>query len=110
MSQTTANNVFSRMLWFGGADTIQNRSQMQWNLLVIDGVLYGISADNQYFDVDGITGKEIWQTALTDNGGTISRGVSYWTDGQEKRILFKVLIKCRGLLVILESLIRVITY
>lgn len=72
----------------GGADTVGNRTQMQCNPIVIDGILYGVSANTQVFALDAATGQEIWQTNLTDNGGTTSRGVTYWADGQDKRILF----------------------
>ncbi|ODS82693.1 MAG: pyrrolo-quinoline quinone [Cytophagaceae bacterium SCN 52-12] len=72
----------------GGVDTARNRSQMQCNPVIIDGVLYGVSADIQAFALDAASGKEIWKTSLEDNGGTISRGVSYWTDGRESRVFF----------------------
>lgn len=77
----------------GGADTIQNRTQMQCNPIIVDGILYGVSAGIQAFAVDARSGKEIWKTALTDNGGTLSRGVTYWADEArnaepDKRIFF----------------------
>ncbi|CAN5625055.1 hypothetical protein BH09BAC4_BH09BAC4_29390 [soil metagenome] len=72
----------------GGADTVGNRTQMQCNPIVIDGVLYGVSANTQAFALNAATGQEIWRTNLTNNGGTTSRGVTYWADGQDKRILF----------------------
>src|SRR5690554_1848209 len=72
----------------GGADTVRNRSQIQTNPIVIEGVLYGVSADNQAFAVEASSGKEIWKSSLTDNGGTTSRGVTYWADGSDKRIFF----------------------
>lgn len=72
----------------GGADTLRNRTQMQCNPLIIKGVLYGVSANTQAFAVEAATGKPIWKTALTDNGGTTSRGVTYWADGTDQRIFF----------------------
>ena len=72
----------------GGADTVGNRSQMQCNPIVIDGVLYGVSADTQVFALNATTGEERWKTNLTDTGGTTSRGVTYWADGPDKRIFF----------------------
>ncbi|MVM29194.1 PQQ-binding-like beta-propeller repeat protein [Spirosoma sp. HMF4905] len=72
----------------GGADTTGNRTQIQCNPIVVDGVLYGVSANTQAFALNAATGQEIWRTKLTDNGGTTSRGVTYWGDGQDKRILF----------------------
>jgi quinoprotein glucose dehydrogenase len=72
----------------GGADTTRNRTQMQCNPLVVDGVLYGVSAGTQAFALAAATGKEIWKTNLADNGGTTSRGVTYWAAGADKKIFF----------------------
>jgi quinoprotein glucose dehydrogenase len=75
----------------GGADTVLNRTQMQCNPIVIDGTLYGVSANTQAFALDAATGQERWKTNISDNGGTTSRGVTYWTDGAsnaDNRIFF----------------------
>lgn len=97
LNQITAENINQlTVAWTyssGGADTVNNRTQMQCNPIVINGVLYGVSANTQAFAVDAATGKEIWKTNLTDNGGTTSRGVTYWVDESEgaqsnPRILF----------------------
>ncbi|WP_031530364.1 pyrroloquinoline quinone-dependent dehydrogenase [Dyadobacter crusticola] len=70
----------------GGADTLHGRTQIQCNPIIINGVLYGVSAGIQAFAVEAATGREIWKTNLKDNGGTLSRGVTYWADGNDKRI------------------------
>ncbi|OIN60764.1 outer membrane protein assembly factor BamB family protein [Arsenicibacter rosenii] len=70
------------------ADTVHNRSQIQCNPIIIDGILYGVSPATQAFALDARTGKLRWKTDLTDNGGTTSRGVTYWRDGQDVRIFF----------------------
>lgn len=92
IDQINPSNVSNlKVAWMysaGGADTVRNRSQIQTNSIVIDGVLYGVSADNQAFAVAASTGDEIWKSTLTDNGGTTSRGVTYWTDGSDKHIFF----------------------
>ncbi len=73
----------------GGADTSKNNTQIQCNPLIIDGVLYGVSADRQAFAIDAKNGLEIWKTDLVDNTFNMtSRGVSYWTDGKQSRIFF----------------------
>jgi quinoprotein glucose dehydrogenase len=72
----------------GGADTARNRSQMQCNPIIIDGILYGVSASIQAFAINAATGKEIWKTNLADVSGTLSRGVTYWTNGTDKRVFF----------------------
>lgn len=92
LTQIDANNVQQlKTAWTyasGGADTVGNRTQMQCNPIVVEGILYGVSANTQAFALNAATGQEIWRTTLTDNGGTTSRGVTYWSDGSDKRILF----------------------
>ena len=43
------------------ADTLKNRSQVQCNPIIIDGILYGVSAATQAFAVDAHTGKLRWE-------------------------------------------------
>lgn len=72
----------------GGADTVNNRTQIQCNPLVIDGVLYGVSADIQAFAINAATGQQRWKTEIDDTEGTTSRGLVYWSDGREKRLFW----------------------
>lgn len=73
------------------------RAQIQTNPLIIDGVLYGTSPRISVFALDATTGEERWRFDPTQVAGErgfmelalgVSRGVSYWTDGNEARILF----------------------
>ncbi len=92
LTQITPRNVGSlKMAWTyasGGADTVRNRSQMQCNPIIIEGILYGVSAGIQAFALEASTGKEIWKTSVSENEGTLSRGVTYWSDGKSNRIFF----------------------
>lgn len=92
LTQITPKNVGSlKMAWTyasGGADTVRNRSQMQCNPIIIEGILYGVSAGIQAFALEASTGKEIWKTSVSENEGTLSRGVTYWSDGKSNRIFF----------------------
>ncbi|WP_339707864.1 pyrroloquinoline quinone-dependent dehydrogenase [Algoriphagus aquimarinus] len=72
----------------GGADTIRNRSQIQSNPIIIDGVLYGVSAATEAFAIESDSGKELWKTDIQENEGTTSRGVTYWSHEGDKRIFF----------------------
>ncbi len=70
----------------------EGRSQIQCNPLIIDGILYGTSAKVKLFALDAKTGKEIWKFDPFDNkfsGYNMSnnRGMAYWEDGNDKRIL-----------------------
>jgi len=75
----------------GGLDG-KNRSQIQCNPLVIDGVLYGTTPDLQLFALDAATGTERWRfnpsriPGLTKVG--VNRGLATWTDGTHRRIFY----------------------
>ncbi len=74
-----------------GDDVSDNHSQIQCNPLIIKGILYGTSPKLRVFALNAATGKRIWEF---DPGTTrkfaknANRGVSYWQDGSDKRILF----------------------
>jgi quinoprotein glucose dehydrogenase len=73
----------------GGVDSVNNRSQIQCNPIVVDGILYGVSAGSQAFALDASTGKEIWKTNFTEKIRTMtSRGVTYYENKEGKRIFF----------------------
>jgi quinoprotein glucose dehydrogenase len=73
----------------GGADTVNNRTQIQCNPIIIDGVLYGVSAGSQAFALDAATGAEIWKTSFNDQSHAMtSRGVTYYENGENSRIFF----------------------
>lgn len=64
--------------------------QVQCNPIVVDNILYGITATVQPFALDAATGKEIWRVRDTASAtwyGT-NRGLTYWEDGDDKRILY----------------------
>ena len=92
INQITKENVGKlKVAWeysSGGADTAGNRTQMQCNPVIIDGVLFGVSANTQAFAVDAASGKQLWKTNFADNGGTTSRGVTYIADNSSKRVFF----------------------
>ncbi|KAA9349397.1 pyrroloquinoline quinone-dependent dehydrogenase [Larkinella humicola] len=93
LNQITTENVSQlTKVWeyaSGGADSVGNQTQMQCNPIIIDGVLYGVSAGSQAFALDAATGRERWKTALADETFKMtSRGVTYWAEGTTKRIFF----------------------
>ena len=75
----------------GGTDA-NNRSQIQCNPLVIDGVLYGTSPDLQAFALDAATGRELWRfnpasiKGITKAG--VNRGLVFWVDRKDRRIFY----------------------
>lgn len=54
--------------------------------IVVDGVLYGISPQQKIFALDAATGKELWKFDSGATGGQPNRGLTYWANGNDKRI------------------------
>ena len=70
-----------------------NRSQIQCNPIVVDGILYGTSPRLKLFALNAATGEQKWVFDPTIEGTSgISRGVVFWQDekGADKRILYGV--------------------
>ena len=93
LTQITPGNIGQlEKVWeysSGGADTVKNQTQMQCNPIIIDGILYGVSAGSQAFAVDASNGREIWKTGFDDDTYSMtSRGVTYYADRNKKVIFF----------------------
>lgn len=77
------------------ADTV-GHSQIQCSPIMVDGTLYGTTPKLRLFAVDAATGKEKWTFNPAGNtnsspmtfGMNNNRGVTYWEDGDDKRILY----------------------
>ncbi len=70
-----------------------NRSQIQCNPLVIDGIVYGTTPGLKLIALNGATGAQVWRfDPFADGAGNsslgVNRGVVCWGSGDEKRILF----------------------
>ena len=70
-----------------------DRSQIQCNPLVVDGILYGTSPQHKLFALRADTGKEIWVFDPFNNtsGGFargVNRGLVYFEDNEKKRIFY----------------------
>ncbi len=67
----------------------RDSGQIQCNPIILDGVLYGMTATTQPFALEAATGKELWRkkTEGADVFST-SRGLVYWESGNDKRILY----------------------
>jgi glucose dehydrogenase len=59
--------------------------------LVIDGVLYGLTPRQEIFALDATSGKQLWKFSSGINGTQPNRGLTWWTDGKERRLLCGVM-------------------
>lgn len=103
VTQINADNVAAlEIAWIfntGDKDT-NNRSQIQCNPIIVNGILYGTSPKSKLFALNAATGEKIWlfDPALvkeTDEGQEMSfyniiRGVVYWKDerSDDERIFY----------------------
>ena len=74
-----------------GEDVSENHSQIQCNPIIIDGILYGTSPKLKVFALNAATGIRLWEYDPDPTGKSaknVNRGVVYWQDGSDKRILF----------------------
>nr|MDQ3394199.1 PQQ-binding-like beta-propeller repeat protein [Bacteroidota bacterium] len=68
----------------------KDSGQIQCNPIIVNGILYGMTAVTQPFAIDAASGKEIWHVKDTSEGNSLSssRGLSYWEKNKDKRILY----------------------
>ncbi|WP_149273669.1 outer membrane protein assembly factor BamB family protein [Pareuzebyella sediminis] len=86
LSQITPENVEGlKMAWSYEAP---DWGQMQMSPIVVDSMLFGVTAALRVVALNAATGKEIWQFGdSVQVWHSTSRGVSYWEGRNDKRIL-----------------------
>ncbi len=100
LSEITAENVSKlELVWLWDGDEGQQvkggYSEIQCNPLVIDGVLYGTDANVDLIALDAASGELLWKLdpyegLSVSEGRGVNRGLVYWENGDESRILFGV--------------------
>ena len=71
-----------------------NRSEMQANPIIVDGILYSTTPGIKAVALDAATGKEIWSFDPFPGYDSLTRpqsrhrGVIYWEQDQDQRILY----------------------
>ncbi len=68
-------------------------SQIQCNPIIVDGVLYGSTAQHSLVALDGANGRELWRfNPFADEPGArargVNRGVVLWRQGNARRLLY----------------------
>lgn len=95
LSQITRENVSQlEVAWTYNTGYATEKSQIQCQPIVANGLLYAATPAMNIFALDPATGKELWrfdpfQVLGGDNSWAgMSRGVTYWEEGDDRRILF----------------------
>jgi len=69
----------------------QEAGGLQTSPIVVEGVLYGITPTQKIFALDAATGRVLWKFDSGIRGTQPDRGLAYWADGKDKRILVAVM-------------------
>jgi quinoprotein glucose dehydrogenase len=64
---------------------------LQTSPLEVDGVLYGITPTQKIFAVDAASGKLLWKFDSGIRGTQPDRGLAFWSDGNDRRVLAGVM-------------------
>ena len=95
----TTNVSRLEVAWTYRSGDARERSTIQCNPIVVDGILYATTPNLDLVALDAATGVERWR--FRDSGEVekgpdmnqgqyygLNRGVAYWRDGDDKRILY----------------------
>jgi quinoprotein glucose dehydrogenase len=91
INKDNVNQLTVAWEYHSGMDHAAKLSQIQCNPIIVGGVLYGTSPKLKVFALNAENGKKIWEFNPEYDTGYIlhvNRGVTYWEDGKDKRILF----------------------
>ena len=94
LSQINTQNILQlELAWthkFSDAPQGSRGGSSESNPIIIDGVMYTMSARHRVYALDASTGEQIWSFDPFNGeaGGGVGRGVTYWEEGSDKRILF----------------------
>jgi len=89
LAQINRGNV--RQLQLAWSFDTEEPGGLQTSPIILDGVLYGVSPAQKIFALDAATGKLLWKFSSGIKGTQPNRGLAYWSEGQEKRILAGVM-------------------
>lgn len=87
LDQIRADNVGQleqAWIYHGGGE-----AQIQCNPIVVDGLLYGMTAERHLFALRPDTGEEVWVFRPPEGKGAtgVVRGVQHWQSGTDRRII-----------------------
>lgn len=95
----TANVSKLEVAWTYRSGDAEGRSTIQCNPIVVDGILYATTPNLDLIALDAATGEERWR--FSDSGEVekgpdtnkgqyfgLNRGVVFWHDGDDRRILY----------------------
>lgn len=89
LTQIDRDNVTKlRTVWTLPFD---EKAESQTHPLAIDGVIYAYTPSLKVIAIDGATGRQRWQFDSGVQGSGPQRGLAYWRDGKQQRLLASVM-------------------
>jgi quinoprotein glucose dehydrogenase len=89
LTQINRSNVKDlKVAWSFDTD---EKGGLQTNPIIVDGVLYGITPTQKIFALNAATGKLLWKFDSGVLGTQPNRGLAYWSDGHDQRIITGVM-------------------
>ena len=94
LDQIKASNVNQlKVVWTYVHDDVDEGMRFgkyECNPIIVDGVLYATSSRSWLYALDACSGEKLWSfdPFEGERGGGMKRGVAYWRDGEDERILF----------------------
>ncbi len=99
INTTNVKNLQVAWTYYAGETVDSNDSKprrpkaIQCQPIVVNGILYGTTSDLKLFALDAGIGKQLWKFEPTKdekryNVINVNRGVAYWENQDEKRILY----------------------
>jgi len=89
LAQINRTNV--KQLGLAWSFDSQEEGGLQSTPIVVEGVLYGITPTQRVFALDAATGKLFWKFDSGIKGTQPDRGLAYWAQGKDKRVLVGVM-------------------
>ena len=89
LSQINRKNV--KRLQVAWTFDTEESGGLQTSPIVVDGVLYGLSPSQKVFALNAATGKLLWRFDSGIRGTQPDRGLAYWSDGKNSRIVVGVM-------------------
>ena len=88
INPTNVNRLEKAWEFRTGGAAENNRSQIQCNPLVVDGILYGTSPQLGLFAIDAASGAERWRFGPADARVGLNRGLTLWREGSERQLMY----------------------
>ncbi len=91
INQENVKNLEVAWTYHAGDMSPENQSQIQCNPIIVDTLLYATNPKLKLFALHAGNGREVWTfipDSLEEAGMGVNRGVTYWEEGEDKRILF----------------------